>query len=492
VANLTSSGGRASDSNYGRVGVDLGAPGSSILSAYDGGYAYASGTSMAAPHVTGAVALCSSIDPAASPATLRGHVLSTTVATPSMSATGTGGRLDVGAMAAACAGPAPSPSPTPAPTPGPTPAPTPGPTPAPTPPPEASTVVVDDLSSRFVRSGSGWRAAAFGYAGHHFWSPTRSTSAVRVAKWKPKLVVPGAYRVKAKVPTRHASTRSAVYRVKTADGWVKRVRNQYKARGGWVSLGVHRLTSTPVVKLTDRTGEPTFRGRAVAFDAVKFVPVVAAAASRPAAPLSPAERADQTPAPSTIERIAAESTPAAAVTPEPTRDKPMRDSEARRKDDSVPDTDAEPTPAVERGPDKALEPKGRRKPAAAPKSTAGSDRHPRPTPAPEVPSAPAGVLVVEPADLQLVVGEEQRLRALLCAERQAEADVDASCSPAGEVEWSLDDQSAGRLVRRSGGPRDERAGSTVLIAETPAETWLTARSGSLEARARLIVVPAGR
>ncbi len=60
VASLTSSGARSSFSNYGLVSVDLGAPGSSIVScsnSSDTSYATLSGTSMAAPHVTGVVTL---------------------------------------------------------------------------------------------------------------------------------------------------------------------------------------------------------------------------------------------------------------------------------------------------------------------------------------------------------------------------------------------------------------------------------------------------
>ncbi|MHC4658422.1 MAG: S8 family serine peptidase [Planctomycetota bacterium] len=52
-------------SNYGLVSVDLGAPGSDILSCkLGGGYKYASGTSMAGPHVAGACALAWSMNPA--------------------------------------------------------------------------------------------------------------------------------------------------------------------------------------------------------------------------------------------------------------------------------------------------------------------------------------------------------------------------------------------------------------------------------------------
>lgn len=64
-------------SNYGSV-IDLAAPGSNIFSTLPHSkYGFLSGTSMAAPHVTGAVALYLSLHPAASPAEVEEHLKST-------------------------------------------------------------------------------------------------------------------------------------------------------------------------------------------------------------------------------------------------------------------------------------------------------------------------------------------------------------------------------------------------------------------------------
>ena len=57
VAYIDAYGNLASDSNYGTSTVDVAAPGADIYSTVVGGYSYANGTSMAAPHVTGIAAL---------------------------------------------------------------------------------------------------------------------------------------------------------------------------------------------------------------------------------------------------------------------------------------------------------------------------------------------------------------------------------------------------------------------------------------------------
>lgn len=104
VAATDMSGALATFSDYGATAVDLGAPGDVIVSTLPAnGYGAASGTSMAAPHVAGAVALCASIDPTLDAGEIRAAIMSTTATETTLTgATVTGGRLDIGAMFTAC------------------------------------------------------------------------------------------------------------------------------------------------------------------------------------------------------------------------------------------------------------------------------------------------------------------------------------------------------------------------------------------------------
>ncbi len=87
----------ASFSNYGATSVDLAAPGVSIASTWlGGGYSWASGTSMATPHVSGAAALLWSASPSSLPTDISSAITGGTDARPAFAGkTVSGGRLNV-------------------------------------------------------------------------------------------------------------------------------------------------------------------------------------------------------------------------------------------------------------------------------------------------------------------------------------------------------------------------------------------------------------
>ncbi len=96
---------KASFSNYGAVNVDLGAPGVSILSTVpagtcgmcnSSGYRYASGTSMATPHVSGAAALLRAQLPSLTPVAVKNILMQSVDPIAALSGKMvTGGRLNI-------------------------------------------------------------------------------------------------------------------------------------------------------------------------------------------------------------------------------------------------------------------------------------------------------------------------------------------------------------------------------------------------------------
>jgi outer membrane biosynthesis protein TonB len=239
--------------------------------------------------------------------------------------------------------------------------------------------------------------------------PARAGKAKRIATWRPTLTAPGDYRIALRIPSRDATTRKAVYRIKTVDGWVKHRLDQSIAQGKWVDVGTFRLTTTPAVKLTDRTGERASLGRRVGFDAIRFVPV-----AQPRVSSDPASPADETsagaPAPAGPEAPTAQ--PAADPTPEPTKEpaadpKPEPTPEAPTAQpaaDPTPDRTKDPTPdpTPEQTPEPTKEPTPERTkepgptPEPTPERTPDPTPEPTPLPSPEPIAQPAAESSAEP------------------------------------------------------------------------------------------------
>jgi subtilisin family serine protease len=104
VSSITSTGTMSSFSSYGATTIDIGAPGSGIVStvpksskgAIVPAYASYSGTSMATPHVTGAAALYAAYHPGSSAADIKAAILGQGIATSSQAGkTSSGKRLNV-------------------------------------------------------------------------------------------------------------------------------------------------------------------------------------------------------------------------------------------------------------------------------------------------------------------------------------------------------------------------------------------------------------
>ncbi|MEE9268622.1 MAG: DUF4350 domain-containing protein, partial [Candidatus Krumholzibacteria bacterium] len=97
VANTTDRDQLFTTSSFGAVGVDLGAPGTNILSTFPGNrYLVISGTSMSTPHVSGAASLVWSVAPALGHLDVKTIIMNSVDSLPALAGkTVTGGRLNI-------------------------------------------------------------------------------------------------------------------------------------------------------------------------------------------------------------------------------------------------------------------------------------------------------------------------------------------------------------------------------------------------------------
>ncbi len=226
VGSTTNDGSAVSAFSTRTAALALVAPGEQIASTLPGnGYGYGSGTSMATPHVTGAVALLRSLDPQITPDGVLGLLAQSArpLASGGRNAESGYGLLQVGAALDLAAG-APTPTPTASPTPSPSPtgdpgasaspAPGAGADPSPTPDPSAGAVPLPAMVSPVVTGAAPRNGAR---------SVSRSV--------RPKITF--------SVPVTGASTRT--------------IRMKDLSRGRWVTIRVSYSASTRIATIIPST-----------------------------------------------------------------------------------------------------------------------------------------------------------------------------------------------------------------------------------------------
>ncbi len=118
-----------------------------------------------------------------------------------------------------------------------------------------------------------WFSAPYGYQGTMLWTYAAAKTESNWAEWRPKLPTAGMWQVWVYIPTTHATTTNARYRIVYAGGRNEVAINQDDYRNEWVKLGTFPFEpGRGYVRLSDLTGERT-RKRMVGFDAVRWIKV---------------------------------------------------------------------------------------------------------------------------------------------------------------------------------------------------------------------------
>jgi len=156
VASTNSNDGLSWFSSYGATTVHIAAPGSAIYSTVPGGYATFSGTSMATPHVAGAVALMKAVNPALNSTQLKAAVEANVDTLSSLDGVvSSGGRLNVAKALAAVNETTVSPPPPASSPPPPSSSPPPTPPPPASPPPSPASIPFPPPNPKSARPGNG-------------------------------------------------------------------------------------------------------------------------------------------------------------------------------------------------------------------------------------------------------------------------------------------------------------------------------------------------
>ena len=147
-------------------------------------------------------------------------------------------------------------------------------TPTATETPPSGTMIVDDLDDGFIQHGTSqyWWESSIGYNDHIFWTYVNGNTVDNWAEWRPGLLPCGFYQVSVFVPRANATTYSARYEIRYADGTEAVVVRQADYYDEWVTLGTYRFgdSAEEHVRLTDATGEDPNTLRQIGFDAVKW------------------------------------------------------------------------------------------------------------------------------------------------------------------------------------------------------------------------------
>jgi len=133
-------------------------------------------------------------------------------------------------------------------------------------------IIIDDLGPGFSKSGGFLESSSGGYLGHYYYTLNATSVDEAYVVWRPTILSTRYYTISPYIPTPHAWTSSARYKVSHQSGVSTIVVNQQPVLG-WKSIGNYRLPAgtTANVRLGDATGEP-YLSTEIGFDAMSFAP----------------------------------------------------------------------------------------------------------------------------------------------------------------------------------------------------------------------------